>query len=177
MKPRAAAVQILTRVLGQGCSLSSLLPELQEQIAQPADRAFAQQLCFGVLRFLPRLEACASRHLRRPLKARDRDIHVILLLGLYQLIYLRTPDHAAVSETVALTRSVGKPWARGLVNAVLRGCGPTGRQSIAPLRRPTTGNRRWCCGSTGVGWTGTLGYGGPVPREWREARPRSRRTG
>ncbi len=121
MKPRAAAVQILTQVLGQGRSLSSLLPELQEQIAQPADRAFAQQLCFGVLRFLPRLESCASRHLRRPLKARDRDIHVILLLGLYQLIYLRTPDHAAVSETVALTRSAGKPWARGLVNAVLRG--------------------------------------------------------
>ena len=121
MKPRAAAVRILTQVLGQGRSLSSLLPELQEQIAQPADRAFAQQLCFGVLRFLPRLEACASRHLRRPLKTRDRDIRIILLLGLYQLIYLRTPDHAAVSETVALTRSAGKPWARGLVNAVLRG--------------------------------------------------------
>ncbi len=121
MKPRLAAVRVLNRVLGQGRSLSSLLPGALESVSDSRERAFARQLCFGVLRYLPRLEACAAHHLNRPLKAKDSDLRAIILLGLYQLIYLRVPDHAAVSETVALTRAVGKPWARSLVNAVLRG--------------------------------------------------------
>ncbi len=135
MSARLVAVQVLTRVLGQGRSLSLLLPEFQEQVKSPVDRAFAWQLCFGVLRFLPRLEACALRHLRRPLKARDRDLHVILLLGLYQLIYSRIPNHAAVSETVALSRAVGKPWAKGLINAVLRGFLREKEKSLAAVDR------------------------------------------
>jgi len=121
MKPRLAAVRVITQVLGQGRSLSAALPDILERVPQSKDRAFAQQLCFGVLRFLPRLEASAACHLDRPLKARDRDVYTALLLGLYQLIYLRTPDHAAVSETVALARAIGKPWAGRLINAVLRG--------------------------------------------------------
>ncbi len=114
-------MRVLNQVLGQGRSLSTVLPEILESVPQANDRAFARQLCFGVLRFLPRLEACATHHLNRSLKAKDQNLHAIILLGLYQLIYLRVPDHAAVSETVALTRAVGKPWARSLVNAVLRG--------------------------------------------------------
>ncbi len=121
MKPRLAAVRVVSQVLAQGRSLSVLLPDILESVPQPKDRAFVQQLCFGVLRFLPRLEACMVHHLNRPLKAKDQDLHAVLLLGLYQLIYLRVPDHAAVSETVALPRAIGKPWARSLVNAVLRG--------------------------------------------------------
>jgi 16S rRNA (cytosine967-C5)-methyltransferase len=41
-------------------------------------------------------------------------------VGLYQLLMLDTPAHAAVSETVQAVRSLGKKWASGLVNAVLR---------------------------------------------------------
>jgi len=33
---------------------------------------------------------------------------------------MRTPDHAAVSETVAACEQLGKKWAKGLFNAVLR---------------------------------------------------------
>ncbi len=121
MKPRLAAVRVVSQVLSQGRSLPVLLPQILESVPQSKDRAFVQQLCFGVLRFLPRLEACADYHLNRPLKTKDQDLNVVLLLGLYQLIYLRVPEHAAVSETVSLTRSIGKPWARSLVNAVLRG--------------------------------------------------------
>ncbi len=44
----------------------------------------------------------------------------MLLVGTYQLLYLRTPDHAALNETVAAVRQLKKPWAKGLVNAVLR---------------------------------------------------------
>ena len=43
-----------------------------------------------------------------------------LLVGLYQLDHLRTPDHAAVAATVDATASLRAPWARRLVNGVLR---------------------------------------------------------
>jgi len=45
----------------------------------------------------------------------------LLWIGLYQLIYTRVPEYAAVAGTVAATRQLQKPWAAGLVNAVLRG--------------------------------------------------------
>ncbi len=135
MKPRLAAVRVVSQVLRQGRSLSVLLPEILESVPRSEDRAFVRQLCFGVLRFLPRLEACAGHHLNRPLKAKDKDLYVVLLLGLYQLIYLRVPDHAAVSETVALTRAIGKPWARSLVNAVLRGFLRSKEETLARIDR------------------------------------------
>ncbi len=120
MKPRVAALRVMVGVLGKGRSLGTLLPEVLERVSSPRDRAYVQQLCYGTLRFLPRLDACIDHHLQRPLKGRNVDVRVALLLGLYQLIYLRTPDHAAVSETVSLARTVGKPWAERLINAVLR---------------------------------------------------------
>jgi len=58
--------------------------------------------------------------LQKPLRERDRDIEIILLLGLYQLLVIKTGAHAAVNETVKLALSRKKSWARGLVNAVLR---------------------------------------------------------
>ncbi len=118
--PRAIAAGLLTEVRCRGRSLSSLLPNAFRGPAAAVDRALVQELCFGVLRWQARLEAVLDRLLRRPIKPRDADLHSLLLIGLYQILYLRVPDHAAVSETVAATRELGRPWARGLVNATLR---------------------------------------------------------
>jgi 16S rRNA (cytosine967-C5)-methyltransferase len=59
--------------------------------------------------------------LHKPLRDKDRDLQALLWIGLYQLIYTRVPDFAAVDGTVAASRHLKKPWAAGLVNAVLRG--------------------------------------------------------
>ena len=48
------------------------------------------------------------------------DVYALLLTGAYQLQHTRVPDHAALFETVAATQLLGKAWAKGLVNAVLR---------------------------------------------------------
>lgn len=78
-----------------------------------ADRAFATQLVYGVLRNLTLLDfwidALRSRRL-------DHDTRDVVRLGLYQLFLLQTPEHAAVYETVA----VAGAKQRSLVNAVLR---------------------------------------------------------
>ena len=58
--------------------------------------------------------------MEKPLKEKDVAVRVVLLLGLYQLMYTRVPEHAAVTESVARVRRAGKPWAAGLVNGVLR---------------------------------------------------------
>lgn len=61
-----------------------------------------------------------AAHLDREFRSKDLDLRCLLLVGAYQLLYLRTPDHAAINETVNACRALRKPWAKGLVNAVLR---------------------------------------------------------
>jgi 16S rRNA (cytosine967-C5)-methyltransferase len=115
---RAAAAGVIAGVLA-GRSLDALLSDAQARVAE-RDRPLLAQLCYGTLRLAPRLQALAGQLLDRPLRRKDRDVYALLLLGLYQLSDTRIPDHAAVAETVAATRDLGKPWARGLLNAVLR---------------------------------------------------------
>jgi 16S rRNA (cytosine967-C5)-methyltransferase len=119
MDVRTAAALALDEVIRQGRSLTTVLPAWQGKV-NPKDRPLLQELCYGVLRWYPRLDALAAQLLQKPFKAKDSDVHALILLGLYQLLYLRVPDHAAVSATVAATAALKKPWARGLVNAVLR---------------------------------------------------------
>ena len=116
---RAVVARTLLQVLEQGKSLSEVLaPQLAHISAR--ERSLAQELCYGVLRWRLRLEAVLARLLRAPFKLRDKDIHCLLLAGLYQLIYLRLPAHAAVDATVEAAAALDKGWAKSVVNAVLR---------------------------------------------------------
>lgn len=118
---RAEAARVVSLVARRGRSLSQVLPAALARIADPRERALVQELCFGTLRWYWRLAALADRALRRPLRARDADVHALLLVGLYQLTELDIPGHAAVDATVRAARALGKEWAAGLINAVLRG--------------------------------------------------------
>ena len=80
------------------------------------DRAFIQALCYGVCRYYHRLDFILSRLLDKPLK--DTSIRLLVLIGLYQLAFMRIKEHAAVAETVSAAGR--KPWAKGLINALLR---------------------------------------------------------
>jgi 16S rRNA (cytosine967-C5)-methyltransferase len=113
---RLIAVRVLQQVLGEDRSLSQALT--QQMPAQ--DQALVQELCYGTLRHYEALVALLRVLLRRPLKHRDLDLHCLLLLGLYQLMHMRVPAHAAVYETVKAAQALGKPWAKGLINAALR---------------------------------------------------------
>lgn len=120
---RARAADVLTQVLVRGQSLNTLLlpGESSAQFGLDArDLALLHELCFGVLRVLPRLDALIEQILQRPLKPRDQDLRCLLRLGLYQLDALALPAHAAVAATVAACDTLGKAWARGLLNASLR---------------------------------------------------------
>ena len=120
MKARVVAVKVLLRVMVDGRSLSASLPEQLAKLSDQGERPLTQELCYGVMRYGVRLEAVAKQLLNKPLKRKDRDVECLILLGLYQLIYMRIPPHAVVAETVEAVNTMGKSWAKGLVNAVLR---------------------------------------------------------
>jgi 16S rRNA (cytosine967-C5)-methyltransferase len=81
---------------------------------------FARELVFGVMRWKIQLENVLAELLQKPLKKKDADVQIILLMGIYQLQHHQDPDYAVVNESVSLARNLGKKWAQGLVNAVLR---------------------------------------------------------
>jgi 16S rRNA (cytosine967-C5)-methyltransferase len=115
---RAAAAGVIGDVLG-GSSLNQALARRLSQVSA-RDQSLLQQLCYGTLRHAPRLQALLALLLEKPLRDKDRDLQGLLLCGLYQLDSTRVPDHAAVAATVEATRVLKKPWAKGMVNAVLR---------------------------------------------------------
>lgn len=117
---RYVALKICLSVIDGGRSLSQALPEGLAQFSERRERSFTQNLVMGTLRWQGRLEAIRGQLLKKPMKAKDEDLNQLILLGLYQILYMDTPEHAAVSETVSLTKSLKKPWAKGLINGVLR---------------------------------------------------------
>lgn len=116
MNSRLVAARVLSRVLQNGQSLTAALDNVVPAVDAVKDRAFVQALCYGVCRYYHRLDFILSQLLDKPLK--DVEVKSLILIGLYQLQFMRVKPHAAVSETVAAARK--KPWAKSLVNAVLR---------------------------------------------------------
>ena len=116
--PRLAAVHALSEVLDENKNLAD--SEALSRLRDSRDNALARNLAYGVLRWLSALEWLASQLLTKPLKKREVEVQRLLMLGLQQLWHDRTASHAAVNETAECARLLGKPWAVGLINAVLR---------------------------------------------------------
>jgi len=121
LNTRAAAAHISWRIIDGGKSLDAALAKILESHSYDAkDRAFIQELVYGVCRWYGALDKTASTLLRSPIRKKDRVVHFVLLTGLYQLQYLQTADHAAVAETVNACSQIKKPWAKNLINGCLR---------------------------------------------------------
>jgi len=117
--PRGLAAMVLEEVHNKGKSLSSALPQ-QSRLIADSEQPLLAELCYGSLRWFIRLQAILDLLLEKPLRAKDKVIFYLLIIGLYQLIYLKKPDYAIVQETVAELLKLNRSWAKGLVNAILR---------------------------------------------------------
>ena len=145
MNPRLAAARALAAVLSGKASLNSSLPAQLDKVEE-RDRGLTQDLAFGTARWQPRLDLLAAQLLQKPFKAADADVQALLLVGLYQLFYTRIPAHAAIGETVGCADKLKKPWAKGLLNAVLRRAQREGEALLADLERDPvvrTAHPRW----------------------------------
>ncbi len=120
MNPRTHAARILHQVIHQQRSLATAITHYQQQHAEITQLSWIKEVCYGVCRWYYQLTWIKQQLLTKPLKAKDAIIDIIILIGLYQLNYMQTPDHASVTETVNAVTQLKKPWAKGLVNGVLR---------------------------------------------------------
>jgi 16S rRNA (cytosine967-C5)-methyltransferase len=120
MNARAVAARVLQRVLRDGVNLDVAYTDVITHAIDPRERSLIKEICYGVLRWYHRLDFFLNRLIDKPLKPKDIDIQAVLLVGLYQLGFMRTPVHAAVSATVESVIDLNKPWAKPLINAVLR---------------------------------------------------------
>jgi len=98
-----------------GAALHQVLPQRLRQLATPGERGALQDIVYGSLRHLGRLNVWLDALLERPLT--DPQLGFLLRVALYQLAYTRAPAHAIVYNAVT---AAGEGWRRGLANAVLR---------------------------------------------------------
>lgn len=118
---RSVALALVGQVLARQKPLDQALAESRDLARLEArDRAFARLLVVTLLRRLGQVDALLAHCLERPLAPAMARTRGILRLGAVQLLFLGTPAHAAVSESLALAETVGQGRAKGLINAVLR---------------------------------------------------------
>ncbi len=115
-KTRASAARAVAAVLS-GRSLSDALPPLLQPLAV-RDRALAQELAYGVLREFEPLAFLADGLLKA--RPKPNEVFALVLVGLYQLLHTRVPEHAAVHATVEAAAVLKAQRMGGLINAVLR---------------------------------------------------------
>ncbi|WP_158768182.1 16S rRNA (cytosine(967)-C(5))-methyltransferase RsmB [Paraglaciecola sp. L1A13] len=116
---RADAARVLYQILEQGLSARECLPAAQLQHNEK-DKAWLQEMTYGVLRQLPILQHWLRLLLDKPLKKDVKVVEHLIMLGFYQLAYSRVSTHAAVSECVNACAPLNAIATKGLVNAVLR---------------------------------------------------------
>jgi 16S rRNA (cytosine967-C5)-methyltransferase len=124
MKPSASsarqqAVWVISQVLQQGKSLTTLLPAAAQKLSL-TERTLLKALCFETMRWYYQLHSLLDQLLDQPVKPAQQDIYSLLLLASYQLLHSATPDYAVINESVKLAKQLDKPWAAGFVNGVLR---------------------------------------------------------
>ena len=120
IKTQLAAAAAVTKVL-DGASLTGVLQEVwrTDPALSKQQKGAIQDLSYGVLRFYAQLEAILGFLLKKSL--RNKCLHHLLLVSLYQLQHSKTLSHTVVDQAVSASRSLvhGKGM-QGLVNAVLR---------------------------------------------------------
>jgi 16S rRNA (cytosine967-C5)-methyltransferase len=120
---RDAAFAVLSEYKNGGRFVAALLePFFQDDAPNSAlERRLAVELTNGVVRREATLDALLRPHVQRPRHQIEGELWTLLQLGTYQLVFLNSiPAYAAVNETVALAKSLGRERWTGFLNGVLR---------------------------------------------------------
>jgi len=116
---REVALDVLGRVAARRTTLAEALAAPAAERLDERERGFLHELVLGTLRRRGWLDHVLARLSSRPLDRLTPGVLDALRLGAYQLLFLRVPPHAALSESVELARRV-EPRSAGFANAVLR---------------------------------------------------------
>lgn len=140
MSARRAALDVLDGVLSGKATLDRAFERSADRRRlEGPDRAFARALAATTLRRMGEIDQALQPFLKRPLPRKALTARNILRLGATQLMFLKTPAHAAVGETTDLATGQAAGY-RGLANAVLRRLATEGAaEQETPWRANTPG--------------------------------------
>jgi len=161
---RRAAVELLSAVLQKKQQLDDILGRSLERGSMgdlPArDRALARAIVGTSLRRKGQLDHVLGAFLERGMPERSGTLYPILLSAAAQLIFLKTPPHAAIDLAVTLAQYDPKAKRYDkLVNAVLRRVAGEGEAIAASLDAARVNTPDWL-------WTRWVSY-------WGEERARA----
>ena len=144
LQSRHVALDVLSAVTDTGRTLGAAL-EMHSGLARlnERDRAFTRHLVTTILRRLGQVDAVLAHCMERPARGRARSVVPLLRLGIGQILFLRTPSHAAVDTSVRLARQRGLDVYASLVNAVLRRVDREGPALLAAQDAPRLNTPDW----------------------------------
>lgn len=128
MNTRRQALEALCDVTDRGAYANLRVKQLTSSLPE-REAKLAAALVYHTLDHLLTIDYYLSHFVKGTQKPVVRGI---LRMGVCELLFLSTPAHAAVSESVSLIREVGKPALSGFVNAVLRNIDRS-RNELPPL--------------------------------------------
>ncbi len=108
------AYSVLSNVYGKGAFLKQ---SLLDTPVRESTRAHLNKICYGVLDKDIYLSYVLDRLCYKSPKL---PIKIILKIGLYSLIFLKTAPYAVTDTCVELAKKLGKGGTAGFINAVLR---------------------------------------------------------
>ncbi|PKQ26146.1 MAG: methyltransferase [Actinobacteria bacterium HGW-Actinobacteria-4] len=118
---RGAAYTCLVAVQRDNAYANLVMPKiLRERGLRGRDAAFATELAYGALRMQGWYDAVIGHAAKRPVETINPEVRCCLWLGAHQVLAMRVPPHAAVSETVDMVREHGGVGAAKFANAVMR---------------------------------------------------------
>ena len=119
---RQTAYEILLKIEKEG-AFSNLATDsaLASSSLPQKDRALVSAIIYGTVERKLTVDYQLERHLTKPLGKLKKNVHTLLRMGAYQILFLdRIPNPAAVNETVKAAHDNNMGYAAGMINAVLR---------------------------------------------------------
>ena len=115
MNVRRQCVEILQQILEQKKFFNELKQNMEEQ-----NKAFVNMLVLTTLRHLESIQKILDNFLHKQIPAKHKKASYILLLGIAEIFYLKTPTYAIINEYVKLAKEYSNQYVANMVNAVLR---------------------------------------------------------
>ena len=116
---RQSVLFLLEQVLDKKKNLDDVFVSETHSLSE-RDRRFTKHLLAIVLKRLGQIDIIINGLLKKPLPLRARKAQHILRMGVAQLMWMDTPEHAAVSTSVELAKQTGQTFYAKLINGVLR---------------------------------------------------------
>lgn len=144
LSARRAAVETLVRVCDRlqplDEAVAAVLPRAR---LAPRDAAFARAIAMAVLRRYGEIAHVLAAFMAKPLDARAGAARAILQAGAAELLFLKTPAHAAVDAANGLAEAMRVGHFKALINAVLRRVSAEGPGLLDPVQAGRRNTPDW----------------------------------